>query len=263
MEIAKLRKKRGLSSENARIIRQRGHNDALEFAMAIGLTRDYKNDLKAKKDVIDRSGDGHSVKSGEKKWQIFLYGLTRFEEDVGFIINGIRDFLIECIKAFPSTFQQYQQDKNCAKQRLRIPMVNLATKLQDHMLLKAFLDKSIFNSGEVDYLTVKHKDLFHVFYYKDVLDVMCGELEVCNSRAISSGQVPEQKVLLRYEGINLGELEMRNDSPDHYRQVRFNMIIPKVMSLLFEKIPITKKYSKRVWVYGNAGKRFGRWRQKT
>ncbi len=260
MGVTKVRKKRGLSSENARIIRQRGHNDALEFAMAIGLTRDYKNDLKAKKDVIDRSGDGHSVKSGKKKWQIFLYGLVRFEENVGFAsMNGIGDLLIECIKAFPSTFEKYQQGKDTAKQRLRIPMVKLAEKLQKRILLKAFLDKSIFNSGEVDYLTVKYDELFHVFYCKDVLNVMCDNLEVCNSRVISSGNVPEQKVLLRYKGKNLGEIEMRNDSPVHYRQVRFNMIIPRVMSLLFEKIQSRKAYSQRVLVYGNASKRFGRW----
>lgn len=255
MEIAKLRKKRGLSPENARIIRQRGHNEALEFALAIGLKHDYKRDLKAKKDVIDPSGDAHTVKSGKKKWQIFLYGLARFESDVGFAsMNGIGDLLIECINSFPTTFERYQQDKDTAKQRLRIPMVKLAEKLQSRMLLKAFLDKSIFNSGEVDYLTVKHKDLFHVFYCKDVLNVMCDNLEVCNSKAISLSHVPEQKVLLRYKGINLGELEMRNDSPVHYRQVRFNMIIPKVMSLLFKEIPVTKKYSNRVLVHGNAGK---------
>ena len=67
--------KRALSSADARWVRQRGHNDALEFALAIGLPRDYRNDPQAKKDVIDPSGDAHSVKSGEKKWQIFLYGL--------------------------------------------------------------------------------------------------------------------------------------------------------------------------------------------
>ena len=42
-------KKRGLSSVDARIIRQRGHTNALEFALSIGLTRDYRNDLRAKK----------------------------------------------------------------------------------------------------------------------------------------------------------------------------------------------------------------------
>ena len=259
MEATRLRKKRALSPENARIVRQRGYNDALEFALAIGLTRDYKNDMKAKKDVIDLSGDGHSVKSGKKKWQIFLYGLSRFKENAGFSMNGIRELLIECIKAFPPSFEKYQQDKDTAKQRLRIPMVRLAEKLQTRMLLKAFLDKSIFNSGEVDYLSVKYNGLFHVFYYKDVLDVMCDNLEVCNSRAILPGHVPEQKVLLRYGGVNFGEIEMRNDSPGHYREVRFNMIIPKVMALLFKEIPKTKDYSRRVLVYGNAGKRFGRW----
>ena len=45
---------------------------------------DYQNDKKAKKDVIDPSGDAYSVKSGSKKWQIFLYGRNRFINDDGF-----------------------------------------------------------------------------------------------------------------------------------------------------------------------------------
>ena len=73
-----MRRKRALSSEDARRIRQRGHDDAKQFAQSIGLSSDYQNDIRAKKDVIDPSGDAHSVKSGEKKWQIFLYGLGRF-----------------------------------------------------------------------------------------------------------------------------------------------------------------------------------------
>lgn len=81
METPRVKKSRASSSDEARRYRQQGHDDALLFALAIGLDRDYKNDLKAKKDVIDPSGDSHSVKSGEKKWQIFLYGLNRFETD--------------------------------------------------------------------------------------------------------------------------------------------------------------------------------------
>jgi len=38
------------------------------------------------------------------------------------------------------------------------------------------------------------------------------------------------------------------------------MIKPKVMALLFKEIPLKKKYSKLVLVYGNAEKRFGRWK---
>ena len=138
-------------------------------------------------------------------------------------------------------------------------MRNLAEKLQNRTRLRAFLNKSIFNGGEVNYLTVKHDDLFHVFYYQDVIKAMSENFEVCNSRVISAGQIPEQKVLFRYEGKNLGELEMRNDSHAHYREIRFNMIKPKVMLFLFEKIPLNKKYNDLVLICGNAQKKFGRW----
>ncbi len=255
------RKKRALSSEDARNIRQRGYDDALEFALSIGLSSDYKNDPHAKKDVIDLSGDAHSVKSGEKKWQIFLYRLERFWSDDAFgTMNGIGDLLAECINAFPPAFATYQRNKVVAKERLRKPMRELADKLQEKRRLRAFLNKSLFNGGEVNYLTVKHDKTFHVFLNQDVVQVFSDNLEVCNSRAISAGQMPEQKVLFRYNGKNLGELEMRNDSPTHYREVRFNMIKPKVMELLFTKIPLAKTFSDKVLVYGDASKRFGRWK---
>jgi hypothetical protein len=56
METPRIRKSRASSSDEARRYRQQGHDDALAFALAIGLNEDYKNDAKAKKDVIDPSG---------------------------------------------------------------------------------------------------------------------------------------------------------------------------------------------------------------
>lgn len=262
MEPEKIRKKRALSSEKARIVRQRGHNDALEFALQIGLTRDYQNDRHAKKDVIDPSGEAHSVKSGEKKWQIFLYRQGRFEDDLAFrVMNGIGELCIRCIEAFPPTFEEYQKDKASAKEKLRMPMRELAEKLQNRNRLKAFLEKSLFNGGEVKYLTVKIDNRYHVFLNRDVIKVLGDKLEVCNSRAISNGQFPEQKVLFRFDGTNVGEFEMRNDSQIHYREIRFNMIKPKVMKLLFENIPHNIKYNDFVLVYGRARLCFGRWRK--
>src|SRR3990167_2918767 len=253
------RKKRALSSEDARWVRQRGHNDALEFALAIGLTDDYKNNSQAKKDVIDLSGDAHSVKSGQKKWQVFLYGIGRFQSDDAFrVMNGIGALLIDCINAFPPTFLEYQTDKVSAKDRLRVSMRALFKKLSEKPRLRAFLNKSLFNGGEVNYLTVKHDGIFHVFLNQDVIDVFSENLEVCNSTGRRTGEISEQKILLRYNGINLGELEMRNDSEIHYREIRFNMIKPKVMEILFGKIPMTKKFNGKVSIYGNAPKRFGR-----
>jgi hypothetical protein len=259
-----MKRKRALTPENARRIRQRGHDDALEFALAIGLDSDYQNDLRAKKDVIDPSGDAHSVKSGQKKWQIFLYGLSRFRSDYAFaVMNGIGDLLIKCIESFPERFEDYQQNKKIAKENLRKPMVELTEKLKDRRRLRAFINKALFNGGEVNYLTVKHNGIFHVFLNKDVVNVFGEYLEVCNSKAISKGQISEQKVIFRYKGRNLAELEMRNESPTHYREIRFNMIKPRAIELLFAKIPLTYKYSDLVWVYGNARKRFGHWNKKS
>jgi len=260
METAPIRHRRALSSEDARMVRQKGYDDALEFALAIGLNRDYQNNPQAKKDVIDPSGDAHSVKGGQKKWQIFLYGRGRFESDDAFrTMNGIGDILIECILSFPPTYAQYQNQKHESKERLRIPMVKLKDKLQNKARLRAFMNKSLFNGGEVGYLTVKDDGLFHVFTNKDIIDVLGDNIEVCNSRAISSGQVPEQKVLFRYDRNNIGELEMRNDSATHYQEIRFNMIKPKMMELLFDKIERIGTYNESVLLYGKTVRTFGRW----
>jgi len=256
------RRRRASSPDQAREYRQRGHDDALEFAVAIGLSSDYQNNPIAKKDVIDPWGDAHTVKSGEKKWQIFLYGLGRFWRDDTFgAMNGIGDTLAACIHSFPPDFQAYQRDKQSAKERLRKPMRKLAELLQDKRLLRQFISASLFNAGEVNYLTAKHEGVFHVFLNQDVVRVLSENLEVCNSKARTAGQMPEQKVLFRWGGVNLGELEMRNDSVVHYREMRFNMIKPKIMGLLFSAIPLTSQYNDRVRVYGNASRQFGRCRR--
>ncbi len=254
-------KKKGLSSEGAKEVRAQGHEDALQFALLIGKKSDYHNDLKAKKDVVDPSGDTHSLKSGKKKWQIFLYGLGRFQTDDAWqVMDGIGQLLIDCIEAFPPSFDDYQLDKKSSKQKLRVPMVELASKLQNPARLRALLYKSLFNGGEVDYLTIRHNDIYHVFLNKDVVNAMDCNLTVCNSQAKQKGQTDEQKVLFKYNERTLGEIEMRNDSKVHYREIRFNMMKPRVMELLFEHIPMVREYNEFIYVYGNADKRFGHWK---
>lgn len=254
----KIKKSRASSPEKARQIRQQGYDDALLFAKSIGLNEDYKNDTKAKKDVIDPSGDAHSLKGGQKKWQIFLYRISRFEDFRA--MNGIGELLINCINAFPPSFYDYQKNKAEAKEKLRPHMVALADKLRDKYRLKAFISKSMFNGGEVNYLTVYDNKKFHVFWGREVEQVMVDNIMVANSQARQDGQFPEQKVILKYEGVNLGEVEMRNDSVIHYREIRFNMVKPKMMKLLFSEITLKQNYNDRVIVYGEAIKHFGRWR---
>lgn len=260
METTRVKKTRASSSDQARKYRQQGHDDALSFALAIGLDKDYRNDPKAKKDVIDPSGDAHSVKSGQKRWQIFLYGLNRFESDAFFrVMNGMGQLLINCIKSFPPKFEDYQKNKTEAKEKLRPHMVALAEKLQDKDRLRAFIGKSMFNGGEVNYLTVYERGKFNVFWGKEVEHIMADNIEVTNSKALQAGQFPEQKVLLRYKNTNMAEVEMRNDSPVHYREIRFNMLKQKAMALLFDKIKKQKKYNDKVILWGDAAKHFGHW----
>lgn len=260
MEDARIKKTRASTSDEARRYRQQGYDDALRFAMAIGLNEDYKNDPKAKKDVIDPSGDAHSIKGGQKKWQIFLYSLSRFEKDTLFrVMNGLGQLLMDCIYSFPEAFEDYKKDKATAKEKLRLPMVSLCEKLQDIDRLKAFISKSMFNGGEVNYLTILHDNKFHVFWSHDVINVMGANLKVTNSRALQKGQFPEQKVVFKYNSTNLAELEMRNDSDIHYREIRFNMNKPKALHLLFDQIRLKQNYNDDVILYGESIKHFGRW----
>ena len=166
-----MNKKRAMTSEKASFVKRRGHLVSKEFANLIGLKDDYLNDPKAKKDVIDKSGDSYSVKSGEKKWQIFLYGKTRFEEDYSFrAMNGIGQLLLECIKCFPDSRSNYLKNKRLYKNKLQRPMIELCNKLRNKNILSAFIDKAMFNSGEVNYLVIKHEDKFYVYWSRDVVD---------------------------------------------------------------------------------------------
>ena len=251
---------RGSTPEAARAYRQAGHDDATLFALSIGLEKDYKNDPKAKKDVIDPSGDAHSVKSGEKKWQIFLYKRNRFLNDDGFqALNGVGQLLVHCIDAFPPRFDDYVNNKDASKTRLQAPMRDLRDRFQRKALLRAFLSKSVFNGGEVNYLTILEDGKFHVYRSGDVIRTMADEFEVTNSKARNESEFDDQKVLFRYKDRNVGELEMRNDSRQHYAEVRFNMIKDRCVELLADANLKCKEHNDMVLVYGAATKTFGKW----
>ena len=254
-------KRRASSAEEARRYRQAGHDDALRFALLIGMDKDYKRDPAAKKDVIDPSGDAHSVKSGEKKWQIFLYRRNRFIEDDGFqALNGIGALLIHCIDAFPPRYEDYADNKDAAKERLKVPMRELKDRFQRKALLRAFLRKSIFNGGEVDYLTAKEGGRFHVFWCDDVVQAMAESFAVRNSVARTGEQFDDQKVLFCHQERNVGELEMRNDSAQHYGEVRFTIHKPPCMALLLGAGLPASDFSPEVRLHGKACRTFGKWR---
>jgi len=250
-------KRKAMTTEKAREVRAKGHLDALEFAISIGLKKDYENDPKAKKDVVDHNGDTHSVKRGKKRWQIFLYRKSRFETDDAFqSMNGIGQLLISCLDVFPNTYDEYKNNKQLYKEKLMVHMRELKQLFQEKRRVKTFLNKAIFNGGEVNYLTVKHEDLYHVFYNQDVVDIFGNFMNVLNSKVRKKGDTAAQKVVFRYNEKNLADLEIRNSGKNHYKEVLFVMNKLSVIDLLFEKITSKIEYNNRVMIYGTAIKKF-------
>jgi hypothetical protein len=248
------------TAEEARAGRARGHEKAKNFALLIGLSNDYQNDPAAKKDVIDSAGDSHSLKSGKKKWQIFLYSRTRVSTDPGFkTFNGFGKLLTALLDAFPDTYDAYVLDKKTAKDNLQVAQKKLADKLLSGTdYIEGFFSKSMFNAGEVSYLTVfgEDDDKYHVFHRDDVLKLLTKNLTVENSYARSPTQADGQKTLFKLNGKNFAELEVRNEAR-HYREIRFNMMAQMAYGL-FKTIDDNprKDFQGQVIVYGHAKKKF-------
>ena len=141
-------------------------------------------------------------------------------------------------------------------------MVALADKLKDKHRLRVFISKSMFDGGEVNYLTVLDDNKFHIFWGKEVAQVMKDNLAVSNSQARQIGQFPEQKVVFKYEKTTLGEIEVRTDSISHYKGILFSVFKRKIMKLLYSKITLKKDYNDDIIIYGKAIKWFGRWKEK-
>ena len=92
---------------------------------------------------------------------------------------------------------------------------------------------------------------------------MSKNLDVVNSQARNESQTSNQKVVFRIDKT-YGEIEMRNDSEVHYREVKFWLYKMLTFELLLANIKESKryedKYKGRIIVYGNAAKKFGRWK---
>lgn len=144
--------------------------------------------------------------------------------------------------------------------------------LKDKNYLKSFLEEAIFDNEEVIYLAVldstyKKDGRFKVFHRQDVLDILSEKLSPSVSgagRVAEDYNVPGQKVLLRYKKPdgkykNIVEIEIRNDSARHYRQIRFNMYSKDTLYLLLHdpRTSSPEKYNEQVILYGFAREDLG------
>ncbi|MDI9313222.1 MAG: hypothetical protein QM529_00885 [Hydrotalea sp.] len=261
-------KKRAMTSAHASHVKRQGHADAKEFAQLIGVEDEYQNNPQDKKDVIDKNGDGHSVKSGAKKWQIFLYRQTRFATDNQFqTMNGVGQLMVAAIASFPATFEDYQKNKFISKEKLRPIMRSIKEKLQEKHRLKSFLEKSIFEGRQINYLTIKDNNVFHMFPRDDVLETLTKNIIVENSnpsnnnQKLKPGQFHEQKVIFKTITDNkkstLGEIEMRNDSRIHFKEIKFWLYKKKTLLLLKQSINNSGEIlAGKILFYGSSQKIF-------
>jgi hypothetical protein len=235
-----------------------------------------------KGDVIDNLDRLYSVKSG-KKWQIFLYGHDRIQSSTYLkcLLPALESFpedptiyfqdRIKCIAYKEEYIHKFGREKArtlsneeviralgrneyaLSKEKLALANQNVCKRLTNTSFLRDFLSESIFNLQEVTFLAAKDSTylqdgVFKTFERNEVLDIFSKNLTPATSQA---GHVPEdfnvagQKTLLRYgaNSKNIVEIEIRNDSETHYRQVRFNMYSKDALTVLLQNLQNSVSFS--------------------
>ena len=134
------------------------------------------------KDFTFIAGDAYSVKSGQKRWQIFLYGKNRFETDNAFqSMNGIGQLLIECINLYPDSFTDYQKNKIdvfADNLDVRNSKARNKTQTSDQKVIFKYKDK---NLGELEMRNSgfnHYKEVLFVMNKKQVLDLLLNNIKV-------------------------------------------------------------------------------------
>lgn len=260
-------KRRAMSPEHASEVKKGGHNNEQHFAKIIGghVNRGSHTD---KRDVVDSQDRSHSVKSGTW-WQVFLYGRERLANNTMFqALGDVATIMVECLDAYPKTFEEYIANKNAAKQRLRPHMKQLLAELSKPRIFKAFLDKALFDGGNAEYLSVYigkandplcHKQ-FHIFHKNDVTKALYNDVTLANSQARNEKQTPEQKVVFCSElmGKQIGEIEDRHDSLVHYQEMKFRLNAESVFNILKDATKSTSpnKVRNQATAYGRAATLF-------
>ena len=258
-------KKRAMSSEHASEVKIAGHKNEEDFARIIGgeVNRGSHTD---KKDVIDTHHRSHSVKAG-KWWQIFLYSRNRLANNT--ILQGIgnvANLMVQCLDVYPEHRDKYEKDKKIVKQKLQPVMRNLLRELQKQNIFRAFLDKSMFDGGNAEYLSIflgKAKEnvqnkQFHIFYKDDVVNAIEKYVDLRNSKARTVTQNDDQKIIFysTLHNKNIGEIEDRHESRSHYKQMKFRLHAQLVYDILKEHCGEGSQLSPQIVVYGVAKKKF-------
>jgi hypothetical protein len=240
-------KKRAMTSEKASFVKTEGHRiekvygDLINGVIIPGT---------GKIDIKDKNGKFHSVKGAELKWQIFLYGKSRFEKEFG----ELGKLFVKCIESFPEKRNDYLINKDRYKDILKENMINLRKYLENDEKRKKFFAKAFLND-QINYFVIYDKGIFHIFDAQECIENLGSLTEAENSKARSVNQRDAQKVIFKHEDKTIGEIEMRNDSEVHYRQVKFWMEKKGTTDLLIRHIPVNKRNNGLI-LYGEANDTF-------
>lgn len=90
---------------------------------------------------------------------------------------------------------------------------------------------------------------------RDVVKVLSEKISVENSKARQKGQIDDQKVVFKVDKRTIGEIEMRNDSDVHYREVKFWLNKDKTFKILQENIQNRSLLKENVFIYGESIKK--------
>ncbi|HPB33524.1 MAG TPA: hypothetical protein PLW61_02010 [Caldisericia bacterium] len=90
---------------------------------------------------------------------------------------------------------------------------------------------------------------------KDVVKVLSEKISVENSKARQKGQIDDQKVVFKVDKRTIGEIEMRNDSDVHYREVKFWLNKDKTFKILQENIQNRFLIKENIFIYGESIKK--------
>jgi hypothetical protein len=91
-----------------------------------------------------------------------------------------------------------------------------------------------------------------------VIEVLSNNFQVENSKAKTKNQMDDQKVIFKVRGKTYGEIEMRNDSEIHYREVKFWLDKNATFKLLVSSIKPSKNFNERIILYGTAIKKLSK-----
>lgn len=257
-------KKRAMSSEQASQVKRAGHQNENDFAALIG-GRIHLGSHTDKKDVIDAQDRSHSVKAGTW-WQVFLYSRGKLQANTMFQGLKLADIMLACLDCYPENREDYLADKIAAKRKLQEHMRNLLDELSKPRTFPAFLEKALFGGGNAEYLSIfpgparknKKEKTFHIFQKDDVVRALSSHITLRNSKARNATQMDDQKVIFwsRLHCKNMGEIEDRRDSPQHYREMKCRFKGEIVFEILSRTIGAASHKSEQVIAYGKAARTF-------